>query len=403
MRFALLGNHPDGLEMAAALVQTGRHEIAAYTATIPEALLGNLGSAARAVRDLEEILSDPAIGAVIVAGSPVNRPAQLRRALQSERDVLCVWPPDATPETAYEAAMIRDDTGRVLLPLLPAALHPAFARLATFTQGPGKNGEHGSPLGAFRLLEVERTAVAEILLNVEAGSGKPSFPGWEVLRRLGGEITEVFAFAADEELTPGEPILLSGRFERSGLFQVTLLPGQPGPRWRYAVIGDRGRAELLFPQGGNGPAFLDWRDESGALHEESWERWDPWPILVEIFEASVMDNRAEPSSSSTLHAPRSTQQLSWQDAIRGLELDDAARRSVGRRRASLLEYPEASEEVGFKGTMTLVGCGILWGSLLLLVLSRWVPYLGWAIVPLLIVFLGLQLLRYVVPDRRGPS
>ena len=34
-----------------------------------------------------------------------------------------------------------------------------------------------------------------------------------MLRRLGGEIAELSAFAAKEEAEPGEPILLNGRFE----------------------------------------------------------------------------------------------------------------------------------------------------------------------------------------------
>ena len=52
----------------------------------------------RRVSDLEEVLADPAIEAVIVAGAPAVRPAQLRRALQSERHVLCVHPADDSPE-----------------------------------------------------------------------------------------------------------------------------------------------------------------------------------------------------------------------------------------------------------------------------------------------------------------
>ena len=65
-----------------------------------------------------------------------------------------------------------------------------------------------------------------------------------------------------------------------------------------------------------------------------------------------------------------------------------------------MEYQEASEEVGFKGTMTLVGCGVVWIVILLLILSRWVPMVGWLIVPLLVVFLGLQLLRYAMPAKK---
>jgi hypothetical protein len=93
--------------------------------------------------------------------------------------------------------------------------------------------------------------------------------------------------------------------------------------------------------------------------------------------------------------------LSWNDAVRCQELDDAARRSVERRRAHTLDYQEASEEVGFKGTMTLVGCGILLVSIVLLILSVWLPRVGWLIVPLLGGFLLLQTLRSIAS--RGPD
>src|SRR4051812_43903307 len=107
MRFALLGDHADGLDMARALAATGRHEVVTYTG--PNAgleLLRRWQPAARAVGDLEEVLADPAVEAVIVAAPAGKRGPQLRRALQSERHVLCVHPADPTPDLAYEAAMI---------------------------------------------------------------------------------------------------------------------------------------------------------------------------------------------------------------------------------------------------------------------------------------------------------
>jgi predicted dehydrogenase len=359
MRFAILGNHPDGQAMAAALVASGRHELAAGK-----------------VSDLEEVLADPEVDAVIVGGDLAVRPAQLRRALQSERHVMCVYPPDQTPDIAYEADMIRQDTGRVLLPLLPGPTYPALRRLAEFIHLPGKGVEAFSPVGAFLILEMERVAP-------RLPDGKPTFPGWDLLRALGGEIAEISGFAAEEHPEAGEPVLASGRFERGGLFHVTYLPDHPDAQGRLTVVGDRGRAELVFPASWQGPAFLDWRDESGELREEAWDAWDPWPVLVERFEAAVADG-----------AP------TWLDAVRGVELDDALRRSTERRRTSVLEYQEASEETGFKGTMTLVGCGLIWAILVLVVLSFWFPKIGWVIVPLLVVFLGMQFLRYLIPGRR---
>jgi predicted dehydrogenase len=437
MRFALLGNHPDGVELACALADSGRHHIVACTAAVDEALLRRWGTPAR-IADVEEVLADPGVEAVIVAGSPAVRAAQLRRALQSERPVLCVQPPDPSPEVAYEAAMIRDDAGVLLLPILPEGLHPGIRRLADFIERPDSlTPDKNSPVGPLRLIEFERISPAELLEGLDTVGQKPSFPGWDILRTLGGEIQEVSAFAEEDEPRPGEPVLLSGRFERGGLFQMTLVPVQPAPRWRLAVIGSRGRAELLFPLGWQGPAFLSWRDEAGELHEEAWERWDPWPALVGVFEEALAGGRSagrsqggapvpeplrhavtpadtlreavlealpqwdEPEEKSRPGREGPATPLSWQDTVRALELDDAARRSIERRRASMLEYPEASEEVGFKGTMTLVGCGMLWGILLLLILSRWVPQVGWLIVPLLVVFLALQFLRYLIPGPGG--
>src|SRR5437667_4256938 len=137
MRFALLGSHPDGLAMAWAVSQSGRHELAGYSGPATGAdFLREHGIPMKSVGDMEEVLADPAIEAVIVGGRLADRPAQLRRALQSERHVLCVHPPDETPDIAYEAAMIQGDTGKVLLPILPGTLHPAIGRLIEVTRGP---------------------------------------------------------------------------------------------------------------------------------------------------------------------------------------------------------------------------------------------------------------------------
>lgn len=375
MRFALLGSHPDGLEMTCALIESGRHELVAYTSKLTPEQQRRLGTTAKLVHDLEDVLADPAVEAVIVAGTAANRPTQLRRALQSERHVLCVLPPDDNPDIAYEAAMIQKDTGHVLLPLATEALHPGVARLAEWTQAAD------SVLSPIQVIELRRSGpVSEDATELLSCF----FPDWYILRTIRGEVAEVAAFAEREEWDAAAPLLLTGRFERGGLLQASFVPSGSS-RWSLAVIGSRGRAELVFPIGWPGPAHLHWQDATGELREEAWDIGDPWPTMVEVFEAAMADPKKPP------HRPV------WQDAVRSLELDDAARRSVPRRRSSVLEYPEASEEVGFKGTMTLVGCGLLWIILLLVVVANWVPWLKWAVVPVLAGYLILQLLLWVIP------
>jgi hypothetical protein len=126
--------------------------------------------------------------------------------------------------------------------------------------------------------------------------------------------------------------------------------------------------------------------------KHGWPGWSPWPVLVEAFETAI-EKLPKPGPQGTGLGRKPT----WQSEVRCLELDDAARRSVQRRRASTLDYQEVSEEVGFKGTMTLVGCALLWGVLLLVVLAAWDRRFLFAVGPLLALFLGLQLLRWVIP------
>src|SRR5438552_264548 len=164
MRFALLGDHADGLGMARALAESGRHELAVYA--------GPPGGAEQLARwnltpgrgaDAEEVLSRPDIAAVIVAVGPANRPTLLRRALQSEHHVLCVHPPDHRPDTAYEAAMIQAETKRLLFPLLPETLHPGLLALAELLP-------RTSPVG---LIDMERWTEESALLDGDVPGHKP--------------------------------------------------------------------------------------------------------------------------------------------------------------------------------------------------------------------------------------
>jgi len=245
----------------------------------------------------------------------------------------------------------------------------------------------GGPVGVLQLMEMERSTNHSSAFTFEPAKHRFSLPGWDVLRALGGEVAEVSAITAEEVWRATEPLLLTGRFDKSGLFRSSFLPNPVDLSCRFSLIGASGQAELSLPAGWAGAARLSWTRTSGERGEGVWESWDPWSALIHEFEEAVLPT-----------AERARQgMLTWQTAVRSLELDDAARRSVLRRRVSVLEYVEATEEVGFKGTMTLVGCALLWVIVLLLILSNWVYWLGWLIIPVLVFFLGLQLLRWIVP------
>ena len=117
----------------------------------------------------------------------------------------------AKSDIGFEAALMQSDTGCVLLPLLPEAFHPGFARLASL-------------LVKIRpeVIEIRRSFREEFWLDFEGEENKPGVPGWDSLRRIGGELVEVFALAAEEEATRGRPLVIAGKFADGKLLQMTL-------------------------------------------------------------------------------------------------------------------------------------------------------------------------------------
>lgn len=430
MRFALLGDHPDGIALTKALIRSDRNELLYYCHNGKKAFLpADLPPSTKPLLDMEEMLADPTVDMVLVASPLEQRAEHLRRAVQAEQHVACLHPADASPDGGYEAGMIQEGTGYLLLPILSESLHPAIAQLRAMIES-GRDG----PIGLLRLIEWKECSKGELLLSGNDTDLKPCISGWDVLRALAGEVMEVSAITPDEGLEAGETVLLSGRFEPRGLFQWAILPHQPQSSSRLRVNGSQGEAELYFPSGRDGVAFLSWTNSKGELQEEFWSEWSPWPAVAAYLEEALSgreplgratkllrhlptpDVRQAQGSTArstgitdqiaTLPPPESPERVplpwrlhTWQDAIRCLELDDAARRSADKRRSVQLEYPEASEEINFKGTMTLVGCALLWVIILLAILSRWMPWLGWVVGPVLFVFLVTQLLRWVIPGK----
>src|SRR5262245_52648724 len=118
MNVGLIGSHPHGLSLAKGLAQEG-HALVAFAG--PRAVGEKLHqghSAIQLLMEIEALLARNDIELVIVADDPEHRPAVLRRALQSDKHVLCVHPPDLRLDVAYEAVLIQKDTRKLLLPIL---------------------------------------------------------------------------------------------------------------------------------------------------------------------------------------------------------------------------------------------------------------------------------------------
>lgn len=361
MRFALFGDHPDGWRLVEALRATGRHQLVVWAA--PKQTAGknpNVGDIP-VVTDIEEVLANPDVDAVIVASPTDDRLNHLRRVLQSERSAFCVHPVDVRPDGTYEIHMLQGDVHQVVIPILPECFSSAIDAVQQAIS-------NCSPPG---VLDVQVLRTGNALIPEGKEESPATFPGWTILRRIGGEIVEVGAFAEKEDLQPEDPALGFGRFQNGRLFQVNWLSRQATDDFRFQVRGLDPTTKITVP------------DDSAS-----------WQKLIERFESAIdrlkSAPRVPPGSGPALDLRDG---LGWHDEIRAAELNDLARRSIERRRAYTLDFQEATEEIGFKGTMTLVGCALLWMLPVVAILFAWVPKLAWIVLAVLLVFLAMQLLK----------
>lgn len=384
MRVLLLGDHPDGVALAEALVRQGKHQLAVYAGPAATAeRLASLGIDIQTYRDAETALALADIAAVIVADELAFRPAMLRRALQSEKHVLCVHPADVTPDIAYEAMMIQQDTHKQLVPLLPERVTPGQKWL--------REQVASGRLGRLQSVEIEQCFASPAMVpSSVVWEGHPLLSVWDVLRQLGGEVQDLSAVATSVDmLQPTDRVTLTGRFAQGELFQVLLLPQATGElAVRVTVRGDKGEAGLDGPFGWFGECY-------GRV-----------TVPGQPEQITTLPAQFRPDSLLALAGPTlelHTPLVSWTDATRCLELFDAARRSVKRRRVVPMDYEAQSEAGNFKSFMTAFGCLTLLAVIVLFFMTPTFPWSKYLIPVLLTVFLGLQGLRWVIRDQAQPD
>jgi predicted dehydrogenase len=372
MNFLILGDGAEEFAWARAIAASaGHHLLAAYPALdgLPEA---------RACRDIDDALAMPGVEAVVVGGEPDFRAEALRRVAGAGLPAVCLHPPGPDSEAYYQVALSRAETGAVLVPDLPARLHPGVEAVR-------RSMEIAEP-GAFKSLRYE--AVAEVS---ESDLARFAFArAVDLVRSLVGEIDAVNATGDPPGDRPDESLVVQLRASGSRRAEVRLTSGREEPA-RLTLTLAGGTQTLELPADLGGPSRLVRLGPDGIEHVTTFDAWDPHAAILGVLADAVSGRAAHPDLA---------------DGTRAMEVAEGVVRSLRKGRTVDLHYEDISEAGTFKSVMTSVGCLVLLSILVVVPVALagpalgvgWTIYFAYAIPPLLVVFALLQLLRFAARD-----
>jgi hypothetical protein len=290
----------------------------------------------------------PPCDAVLASSNPADderRLDQLRKLATAGLPMLVSHPIHPSMLAYYELDMIRRETGCIMLPFLPARLHPLAIRLKELVDRPAE-----SPLGVINQLAFDRPLLQTSKAHVVAHFARDV----DLLRFLGGEVTQLGANGSPGQSTNGDfaaynnlAVQMAGAENRLLRWWVASADEPFGGR--LTLSGQHGKAVLTVPRepaaAANGEA--PWRLEirgGGEAQVTEVANWDPHLAALEELRATLA-SRQTPSR--------------WPDAARTVELAETIERSLAKGRTIVLYEQEYSDAATFKGLMTSLGCALL--------------------------------------------
>jgi myo-inositol 2-dehydrogenase/D-chiro-inositol 1-dehydrogenase len=334
-------------------------------------------------RDLDDALSVADVEACVIGGDPELRAEALRRAAAAGLPSVVLMPPGSNADPFYQVALSRHETGAIVVPDLPAALHPGVDAIRAAID------KHA--LGGFRELRYE----------VPAGRDAPDlvlepFPQCgDAVRECLGDVASVTATGDPVGDRPTRLLVVQLRAEGDRRGEVRVVPDDEN-LCRLTLYGEEGSLRFEHDAGWDGPSRLVRRTPAEGETTTEIAAWDPRASIFESLLAAV--------------AGDATARPDLLDGTRAMELAEAVRRSLRKGRTIDLDYEEMTESGNFRSVMTGLGCGLLLSILVIVPIAlagpalgmRWTIYLAWAIPPVLVLFVLFQLLGLGLPAREAP-
>lgn len=400
MHFALLGDDPrvapflDALALRADTLLT--HAVCA-----PQTLQATARTVKRC-SNWEELLGDPTLDAVIVAGADPWLLDGARKFAEAGKAILVLADVRQTSTFIYQLTLIYAERELVLFPLLLHRTHPQVVALRSAMQ----TGE----LGAVQHLRLERAlgvdSIPERNVNRMAGV---LLEDVDLLRFLGGDYNQISASRSGDPLVgvAVSNITLLGESLPQSMWSASMSPEVLRGSWKLVVAGDKGTATLE-----GGADLLQCQLTVRAAQDARSDNGDRPPLPIPVSDKGDAKLAASATLETFLRVAAG-EHLSptWTDLSHDFELVEAVERSVARRRTVDVYFEVPSERSTFKTQMTAVGCSLLvltfFAVILYLMIEDTVPLPAVAkraITILLFVpiglFLVLQLLVFLTKPAR---
>jgi len=376
MNFLILGNGPEEQQWAQEVNAAERHEVLAVFPSI-EGL-----QTPSQPEDFEAALALAGIEAVIVGGEKEVRTEWLRRVAATGLPAICLHPPGDDSEGYYQVALSRHETGSVLVPDLPARLHPGLEALRRAIQG--------EELGRFRALIQESSGWDDLVHDHFSKR-------IDVIRALLGEVESLTGLGDPPGPDPDLSLVVQLRGPNARRAEVRITSGRE--EWeRLTIQGSEGTLALEYRPDTFTEARLVRQVEQQGEVTTDLPAWSPHQALLSILDQAIHSHE-EGGPHPDLF-----------DGTRAMEVTEAVVRSLRRGRTVDLHYEVISEASNFKSVMTSAGCMLLLGILFVLPIAlagpalgmNWTLYLAYAILPILILFALLQFLRFAANDQPPP-
>lgn len=366
MKFSVIGNDPRAIRLLRELAGSDHHSV--IVGAVSNRLSETVSAAQismRLVASPEDAFLDPSVDAVIIAFDDTEESLRYcRAATQADKHVFVIPPLECSPAYSFELHLILDESrysivpgiGRFQLPDLPVAQ----LCLPINQQG---------VLQVAAEMTVEDSSVESRAIAIQQGL--------DILSASGFEYTQVTAL---ESLAPDGSLLSLLITLNSQATAET--PAPP------ATL-------MIKPRALSTAMDADLRIQRATASIQRLPISDSTPVLPHL--EWLFDHRAACSE--------------WMESFSmSLELAEAVKKSLRRRRTVDVHFDSGSERGVFKSQMTAIGCGVLtfmmFGMVAYLVVAQLTSLPKWVLhtarilwITPLVIFLLAQALLPVARDR----